>query len=102
MDAATDAGWSSGSAGRLDARNADAVRASGGAWHKSVLYAKRKWPRPQRQALARRANPAPARPGDVGGDNEAFVDGDYTYLPDASDVDRGRSAGRENSGDDEP
>jgi hypothetical protein len=34
----------------------------------------------ERQALARRANPAAARPGDVGGDNEAFVDGDYTYL----------------------
>jgi hypothetical protein len=34
----------------------------------------------QRQATSRRANPPAARPGDVGGDNEAFVDGDYTYL----------------------
>lgn len=34
----------------------------------------------ERQALTRRRNPAAARAGDVGGDNEAFVDGDYTYL----------------------
>jgi hypothetical protein len=33
-----------------------------------------------RQAAARRANPPTARAGDVGGDNEAFVDGDYSYL----------------------
>jgi hypothetical protein len=33
-----------------------------------------------RQAIARRANRSAARPGDVGGDNEAFVDDDYTYL----------------------
>jgi hypothetical protein len=35
----------------------------------------------QAQALARRSNPRPALPGDVGSDNEAFVDGDYSYLP---------------------
>jgi hypothetical protein len=34
----------------------------------------------ERQTAARRANPPAARAGDVGGDNEAFVDGDYTYL----------------------
>jgi hypothetical protein len=34
----------------------------------------------EKQAIARRANPAAARAGDVGGDNEAFVDGDYSYL----------------------
>src|SRR5206468_6076840 len=34
----------------------------------------------ERQAAARRANPVAARPGDVGTDNEAFVDTDYTYL----------------------
>ena len=34
----------------------------------------------ERQALARRANPPADRPGDVGGDNEAFVDSDYSYL----------------------
>jgi hypothetical protein len=34
----------------------------------------------ERQAKGRRANPAAARAGDVGGDNEAFVDGDYTWL----------------------
>jgi hypothetical protein len=33
------------------------------------------------QSRARRANPAPSRPGDVGGDNEAFVDRGYEYLP---------------------
>ena len=33
-----------------------------------------------RQTAARRANPAAERAGDVGGDNEAFVDDDYTYL----------------------
>jgi len=34
----------------------------------------------ERQALARRANPPPDRPGDVGGDNEAFMDSGYSYL----------------------
>ena len=34
----------------------------------------------ERQARARRANPATPRPDDVGGDNEAFVDSDYSYL----------------------
>jgi len=33
-----------------------------------------------RQSAARRANPPAGRAGDVGGDNEAFVDDDYTYL----------------------
>jgi hypothetical protein len=34
----------------------------------------------ERQATARRANRGAARPGDVGGDNEAFVDSGYTAL----------------------
>jgi hypothetical protein len=34
----------------------------------------------ERQAQARRANPPPDRPGDVGGDNEAFMDSGYRYL----------------------
>src|SRR5437762_4133056 len=34
----------------------------------------------ERQAVARRANPAAPRAGDVGTDNEAFVDTDYRYL----------------------
>jgi hypothetical protein len=34
----------------------------------------------ERQRAARRANPPADRPGDVGGDNEAFVDGDYKWL----------------------
>ena len=33
------------------------------------------------QARQRRANPPPARAGDVGSDNEAFVDTGYEYLP---------------------
>jgi hypothetical protein len=33
-----------------------------------------------RQAATRRANPPAPRVGDVGGDNEAFVDGAYSYL----------------------
>ena len=33
----------------------------------------------ERQRAARRANPPADRPGDVGGDNEAFVDGDYQW-----------------------
>ena len=35
----------------------------------------------ERKAIARRANRGTARPGDVGGDNEAFVDSGYTALP---------------------
>jgi hypothetical protein len=35
----------------------------------------------ERKAIARRANRGAARPGDVGGDNEAFVDSGYTALP---------------------
>ena len=34
-----------------------------------------------RQAVARRAGPRAANPGDVGGDNEAFVDTGYQTLP---------------------
>jgi hypothetical protein len=34
-----------------------------------------------RQAATRRANPGAPRPGDVGGDNEAFVDRDYRLVP---------------------
>jgi hypothetical protein len=34
----------------------------------------------ERQAAARRANPPAPRAGDVGGDNEAFVDGDYKWM----------------------
>jgi hypothetical protein len=34
----------------------------------------------ERLAAARRANPAASRPGDVGGDNEAFVDDDYQWM----------------------
>jgi hypothetical protein len=34
----------------------------------------------ERQSAARRANPAAPRPGDVGGDNEAFVDSDNKFL----------------------
>ena len=34
----------------------------------------------ERQVAARRANAAAPRAGDVGGDNEAFVDGDYKWM----------------------
>ena len=46
----------------------------------------------ERQAAERRANPnRPRRPGDVGGDNEAFVDSGYKVTVDPADLARRRS-----------
>jgi hypothetical protein len=45
-----------------------------------AVYTEAEFKDVQAQAAARRNNPRPALPGDVGNDNEAFVDGDYFYL----------------------
>ena len=65
--------------GRVDARDPDTFERPPALGTKA-FYTEEEAAETAKQTAARRAGPRVPNPGDVGGDNEAFVDTDYTYL----------------------